>query len=73
MGRQYCGASEPGAISRPTRPRGGTPEVSGSGEGTRTLVWDGLDEHGVPSAPGVYVAFLDVGTGGIARRVVLLR
>jgi len=46
---------------------------AGSPEGSRTLVWDGRDEHGAPSAPGVYVAFLDAGNRGIGCRVVLLR
>jgi hypothetical protein len=40
---------------------------------SRTLVWDGRDEHGQPAAAGVYVAFLDAGTGSVSRRVVLLR
>jgi hypothetical protein len=46
----------------------------GSGSpGERTLVWDGRDEHGEPSAPGVYVAFLDMGASSLSRRVVFLR
>ena len=39
----------------------------------RTLVWDGRNGHGEPSAPGVYLAFLDMGARSLSRRVVLLR
>ena len=39
----------------------------------RTIVWDGRDERGSLSAPGVYVAFLDTGAKTISRRVVFLR
>ena len=40
----------------------------------RALVWDGRDGRGRPAAPGVYVAFLDMGAAGsLSRRVVLLR
>ena len=39
----------------------------------RSLVWDGRDDHGRPAAPGVYVAFLDLGAWSLSRRVVLLR
>jgi glucose/arabinose dehydrogenase len=48
--------------------------LAGSGSpGERTLVWDGRDEHGEPAAPGVYVAFLDMGASSLSRRVVFLR
>ena len=45
----------------------GSPGASG------TITWDGRDEQGRDASPGVYVAFLDAGAQGIARRVVLLR
>jgi len=46
---------------------------AGSPGASRTITWDGRDEQGRDASPGVYVAFLDAGAQGIARRVVLLR
>jgi hypothetical protein len=41
--------------------------------GPYQLVWDGLDEGGLPAASGVYFARLEAGNRSLSRRIVLRR
>lgn len=41
--------------------------------GAHRMTWDGRDDHGVPSASGVYLARLSTGAGTVSRRLVLVR
>jgi len=42
-------------------------------EGTHTVIWNGLDDAGIPSASGMYITLLRMGTVTTSYRMVLIK